>query len=297
MTGMSWSTGIGGRSAAGLDVMERWRSATRWPTCCSPLGVSRTPYSAPSSPRSPRVTSWRRGWCCRRCSAGSSGWPVRDSRGRSRRLRLRAVVPDLSPIRWPARPSRIAANLSMDTLKAVCGREALAARGRGDAVAAGGVLGRAARTPVRRASEPILVGASDVLRAGRDRGVIDEPVHALLVSVYVDELTGSEAAGTALDECGVGTRALQPGGAPAGRPPERIAGRCGLRCRTDNTSLSRETPAASRGHHLRPTPVREGGAMTWAGALATRHRRPGLARLCCIIARLVQAPDSRCSRW
>lgn len=92
-----------------------------------------------------------------------------------------------------ARPIRIAANLSMDALKTVFHERRWLREGE--------------VTPwppevfwdeqhevlfVRRAADS--VAAPDVLRAGRDRGVIDEPLHALLVSVYVDELTGSEAA-------------------------------------------------------------------------------------------------------
>ena len=38
------------------------------------------------------------------------------------------------------------------------------------------------------------MSAVSVLRAGRDRALIDDSTHALLVSVYVDELSGSEAA-------------------------------------------------------------------------------------------------------
>ena len=92
-----------------------------------------------------------------------------------------------------ARPTRIAANLSMDTLKAVSAERRWLREGEvtpwppevfWDEQHEHLFVGRRVR----------VVGAADVLRAGRDRGVIDEPVHALLVSVYVDELTGSEAA-------------------------------------------------------------------------------------------------------
>jgi DNA-directed RNA polymerase specialized sigma24 family protein len=92
-----------------------------------------------------------------------------------------------------ARPSRIAANLSMDTFKTVSAERRW--------------LREAEVTPwppvvfwdeehdhllVEQEVDPFV--ASAVLAAGRDRGVIDGPVHALLFSVYVDELTGPQAA-------------------------------------------------------------------------------------------------------
>jgi DNA-directed RNA polymerase specialized sigma24 family protein len=95
-----------------------------------------------------------------------------------------------------ARPDRIAANLSMDTLKAVHAERRWLRKGevtpwppeafwdersdRADVAAA-------------RDAEPQLSAAS-VLQAGRDRALIDDLTHALLVSVYVHELNGLEAA-------------------------------------------------------------------------------------------------------
>ncbi len=93
-----------------------------------------------------------------------------------------------------ARPSRIAANLSMDTLKTVFAQKRWLREGEvtpwppevfWDEQHEDLFLGR---------DEDAVAGAA-VLRAARDRGVIDEPAHALLVSVYLEGLTGSEAAG------------------------------------------------------------------------------------------------------
>ncbi len=92
-----------------------------------------------------------------------------------------------------ARPTRIAANLSMDTFKAVYWERRWLRKG--DVTPWPPEVfwdEQHERLFVRQESDP--VAAAEVLRAGRERGVIDEPVHALLVSVYVDELTGSEAA-------------------------------------------------------------------------------------------------------
>jgi len=92
-----------------------------------------------------------------------------------------------------ARPSRIAANLSMDAFKTVAQERRWLREGE--------------VTPwppavfwdeehdhlwVRPEPEPVV--AAEVLEVGRERGVIDGPVHALLVSVYIDELTGSQVA-------------------------------------------------------------------------------------------------------
>ncbi len=95
------------------------------------------------------------------------------------------------------RPLRIAANLSMDTLKAVYAERRWFREGEvtpwppemfWDDRHRGGpewAIGR---------SEPPPLSAALVLQAGRDRALIDDPTHALLVSVYVHELTGPEAA-------------------------------------------------------------------------------------------------------
>lgn len=96
-----------------------------------------------------------------------------------------------------SRPVRIAANLSMDTLKAVCAERRWLQSGEvttwppevfwEEGRWAGADWG------VDR-GEPQPVSAELVLRAGRDLELVDQATHALLVSVYVDELSGSEAA-------------------------------------------------------------------------------------------------------
>jgi DNA-directed RNA polymerase specialized sigma24 family protein len=96
-----------------------------------------------------------------------------------------------------SRPVRIAANLSMDTLKAVHLERRWLRQGEvtpwppevfWDERSGGGVdraIGRAEAPPLSAAS---------VLQVGRDRALIDESTHALMVSVYVHELSGTEAA-------------------------------------------------------------------------------------------------------
>jgi DNA-directed RNA polymerase specialized sigma24 family protein len=96
-----------------------------------------------------------------------------------------------------SRPVRIAANLSMDTLKAVYAERRWLRWGevtpwppevfwedqhcRGVDWACGSDV-----------SPPL--SAASVLRVGRDHALIDDSTHALLVSVYVHELSGAEAA-------------------------------------------------------------------------------------------------------
>jgi DNA-directed RNA polymerase specialized sigma24 family protein len=96
-----------------------------------------------------------------------------------------------------SRPVRIAANLSMDTLKAVHAERRWLRRGEvtpwppevfWEEQHGGAVLWARGSDP-----EPPL-SAALVLRAGRDRALIDDSTHALLVSVYVHELSGVEAA-------------------------------------------------------------------------------------------------------
>jgi DNA-directed RNA polymerase specialized sigma24 family protein len=95
-----------------------------------------------------------------------------------------------------ARPLRIAANLSMDTLKAVHGERRWLREGEvtpwpPEAFweerlgSAGWEIGPGEAPPLSAAS---------VLQAGRDRALIDRSTHALLVSVYVHELSGAEVA-------------------------------------------------------------------------------------------------------
>lgn len=94
-----------------------------------------------------------------------------------------------------ARPTRIPANLSMDTLKAVVRERRWLRRGE--------VTPWPPEFFWEEAHERLFLHCSDddqapaavaVLRVGRDRGVIDSDAHALLVSVYLDELSGREAA-------------------------------------------------------------------------------------------------------
>ena len=93
-----------------------------------------------------------------------------------------------------ARPSRIAANLSMDTLKTVFAEKRWLREGEVTPWPPEVFWDERHEHLFLVRDETGVAGAA-VLRAARDRGVIDEPVHALLVSVYLEELTGSEAAG------------------------------------------------------------------------------------------------------
>ena len=94
-----------------------------------------------------------------------------------------------------SRPVRIAANLSMDTLKAVHAERRWLSRGE--------------VTPwppevfweehggaewVYGSNVAPQLSAASVLRMGRDRALIDDSTHELLMSVYVHELSGVEAA-------------------------------------------------------------------------------------------------------
>ena len=92
-----------------------------------------------------------------------------------------------------ARPCRIAANLSMDTLKAVFREKRWLREGEVTPWPPEVFWDEQHEQLFIQRDRDVLT-ASEVLRAGRDRGVIDEPVHALLLGVYVEELTGYEAA-------------------------------------------------------------------------------------------------------
>ncbi len=91
-----------------------------------------------------------------------------------------------------ARPELIAANLALDTLKAVVRERRWLREGEVSPwppeVFRDELLGR----PVAEDDEPL--SAAEVLRTGVDHGLIDAPTHQVLVSVYVDELSGVEAA-------------------------------------------------------------------------------------------------------
>jgi DNA-directed RNA polymerase specialized sigma24 family protein len=96
-----------------------------------------------------------------------------------------------------SRPLRIAANLSMDTLKAVYSERRWLRDGEvtpwppevfWDERYSGGAAWAVDQ------SDPQPLSAEVVLRAGRDLALIDRATQALLLSVYVHELSGSEAA-------------------------------------------------------------------------------------------------------
>lgn len=93
-----------------------------------------------------------------------------------------------------ARPTRVAANLSMDTLKTVSAERRWLREGEVTPWPPEVFWDEQHEHLFRRRDE-VVVTAAEVLRAGRERGVIDASVQGLLTSVYVDELTGHEAAG------------------------------------------------------------------------------------------------------
>lgn len=92
-----------------------------------------------------------------------------------------------------ARPERVAANLALDTLKSVV-RERRWLRG-GEVSPWPPELFCEERLgwPMAADDEQVF-SAREVLRAGVERGLIDAATQEVLVSVYVDELNGSEAA-------------------------------------------------------------------------------------------------------
>ena len=183
-------------------------------------------------------------------------------------------------------------------------------------MAAGGVLGRAVIGPVLTGPSTGVSRShcrlSIVLRAGRDRALIDEPTHALLVSVYVHELSGAEAARTALDElrgrfgCAAagryaGWRRMQPSFFP--RLPRHWPRRLALHRTTPAACRTTPWPTPSWRGWPRPDLAREGGqsgttaAMSrlgqWSSADAAdaglgAASASGLARVCCAMTRLVQ---------
>ena len=119
----------------------------------------------------------------------------------------RASIDDYLALLWSAigsyplerRPARIAANLSMDTLKAVC-RERRWMRGRDvtlwpssesleELLPPAGLGGSRYGSP-----QPVDIEACRVLEAGARLGLIDDSAAALLRTVYVDGMTSIEAA-------------------------------------------------------------------------------------------------------
>jgi DNA-directed RNA polymerase specialized sigma24 family protein len=95
------------------------------------------------------------------------------------------------------RPVRIAANLSMDTLKSVHAESRWLREGEVTPWPPEAFLaechGCGGEVTIRRVQGPELSAVS-VLRAGRDRALIDDSTHELMVSVYVHEISGPEAA-------------------------------------------------------------------------------------------------------
>lgn len=87
------------------------------------------------------------------------------------------------------RPDRIAANLALDTLKAVKSEQGTAALAATDEV-----LERLQQDAARRADPPDELAARRVLRAAGELGLVDDLTRAVLVSVYADGLTGRAAA-------------------------------------------------------------------------------------------------------
>ena len=90
------------------------------------------------------------------------------------------------------RPDRVAANLALDTLKVVV-RERRWLR-EGEVSLWPPELLCEERLGWTVVDDRLPFSAEEVLRAGVDRGLIDVPTHEVLVSVYVEELSGAEAA-------------------------------------------------------------------------------------------------------
>jgi DNA-directed RNA polymerase specialized sigma24 family protein len=119
---------------------------------------------------------------------------------------LRAGIGDYLALLWSAigsyplerRPARIAANLSMDTLKAVSREHRWI--GRGDVTlwpsreSLEELLPSASLDGSRYDSQPVDMEASRLLDAGIVLGLIDDSAVALLRSVYVEGMTSMEAA-------------------------------------------------------------------------------------------------------
>jgi len=97
-----------------------------------------------------------------------------------------------------ARPVRIAANLALDTLKAVHRESRWWPRGTGVVVLPGDDLEPLLERTAHRAgldhSEVSALGAGEVIRAARRLRLLDERASGLLHLVYVEGLTGQEAA-------------------------------------------------------------------------------------------------------
>jgi DNA-directed RNA polymerase specialized sigma24 family protein len=98
-----------------------------------------------------------------------------------------------------ARPVRIAANLALDTLKTVhrerrCGEHGPVTLCLGTPGLEPLLERRLARAAQEQARELEALGAAEVIEAGRRLGLIDEGTGRLLAHVYVDGLSGRDAA-------------------------------------------------------------------------------------------------------
>lgn len=91
-----------------------------------------------------------------------------------------------------SRPERVAANLALDTLKSVVRDRRWLREGEVSPWPPELFCEERLGWPV--ANDDRTLSGQEVLRAGVDRGLIDVSTHAVLVSVYIDELNGAEAA-------------------------------------------------------------------------------------------------------
>ena len=93
-----------------------------------------------------------------------------------------------------ARPERVAANLALDTLKSVVRERRWLREGEVSPWPPELFYDECERLHWAVATDDRALSGREVLRAGVDRGLLDGPTHEVLVSVYVDELNGAEAA-------------------------------------------------------------------------------------------------------
>lgn len=146
----------------------------------------------------------------------------------------RAGVDDYVAVLWcqiltyplQRRPSSIAANLALDTLKSVRRERRWVVRGEVSTWPPGDVFDSlcdqaSARTDAVRPSPADRVGAAAVLAAAWELELIDQPTRAILANVYVEGLTGVDVArrhgtspGSVRARCSKAVRRLA-GSAPA----------------------------------------------------------------------------------
>lgn len=93
-----------------------------------------------------------------------------------------------------ARPERVAANLALDTLKSVVRERRWLREGEVSPWPPESFCEERLGWPVVADNKEQQFSAREVLRAGVDRGLIDAATHEVLVTVYMDELNGSQAA-------------------------------------------------------------------------------------------------------